>query len=321
MKKEYTLAQQFAVVALDGLSCTHRSAAKNAAVRGIAAAELLERILPDETGERAPAERTETAKDFPKELEAAMAAVKGMKKKELDTVEKDMANLLLADGGMEVVPDLLGCDMNYYTASITLRSYRSDREIYLSVTESVRGEILEGGPVTVECVCFLWLMRESGCLHDIFSVKEQEQIQERMVALCAQDGIQKSRQKLTDADCAAMIWRQEFHKAAEQAAKSFLRGKRKLFQNPYLEGVNLRFPFLDRRQAIFVDFVVFGTNVKDRRRIMKEFLAERGHRVEEVKNGAETLLLIDNAYYRVWPKTVSSGRIPIQGANLVPVYR
>lgn len=317
MKKEYTLTQQFAVVALDGLSCTHRSAAKNAAVRGIAAAALLEKILPEEAGETAAAERTETPEDFQRELEAVMTAVKKLKKKELDTVEKDMANLLLADGGMEIVPDLLGCDMNYYTANITIKSYRSDREVYLSVTESVRGEILEKGAVTLECVCLLWLMRESGCLHDIFSVKEQEQIQERMVALCAQS----SRQKLTDADCAAMIWRQEFHKTAEQAAKSFLGGKRKLFQNPYLEGINLRFPFLDRRQAIFVDFVVFGTNVKDRRRIMKEFLAEKGHRVEEVKNGAETLLLIDNAYYRVWPKTVSSGRIPIQGANLVPVYR
>ena len=41
MKKEYTLEQQFAVVALDGLSCIHHSAAKYAALRGIAAAKYL----------------------------------------------------------------------------------------------------------------------------------------------------------------------------------------------------------------------------------------------------------------------------------------
>ena len=349
MKKEYTLSQQFAIVALDGLSCIHHSAAKYAAVRGIAAASLLEEILPEaESMETSTAESRETRDIFRKKLEAGIAAIKGMKKKEMAAAEREMANLLLADGGMEIVPDLLGCDMNYYTASVTIKSYRSDRECYLSVTESVRGEILEEGPVTLECVCLLWLMRESGCLHDIFSVKEQERIQERMVALCAQgsrygesfdgesipesgreaepengagDWGENIGQKLTDEDYAGMIWKQEFQKNTEQIIKNFLKGKRKLFQNPYLEGINLLFPFLDRRQAIFVDFIVFGTNVKDRRQMMKAFLTEKGHRVEEVKSGAETLLLIDNAYYRVWPKTVSSGRIPIQGASLLPVYR
>lgn len=309
MKKEYSIAQQFAVVALDGLSCNHRSAAKYAAMRGIAAALFLEEIL-------SAAEIPGTADDFQQKLEAGISAVKKMKKKKMDAVEKEMADLLLADGGIEIVPDLLGCDMNYYTAKITIKSYRSDRDIYLSIVESVRGEILEEGPVTPECVCLLWLMRESGCLHDIFSVKEQEEIQEKMVALCAEGSVGTA-----DADYAAMIWKLEFHKTAEQAAKSFLKGKRKLFQNPYLEGVNLRFPFLDRRQAIFVDFVVLGTNVKERRQAVADFLEKNGHQVEEVKNGTETLLRIDNSYYRIWPKTVSCGRIPIQGANLQPVYR
>lgn len=351
MKKEYLLSQQFALIALDGLSCIHHSAAKYAAARGIAAAVLLEEILPEEEA----VERTDIADDFQKKLEVGIAAVRRKKKKKLDALEAETARLLVADGGMEIVPDLLGCDMNYYTAKITMKSYRSDRNIYLSIVESVRGEILEEGPVTLECVCLLWLMRESGCLHDIFSVKEQEQIQERMVALCAREsrkieaeelesgeqntesmhlydardskktepknGAQELRHRLTDADYAAMIWKLEFHKTAEQAVKSFLKGKRKLFQNPYLEGVNLRFPFLDRRQAIFVDFVVLGTNVKERRQAVANFLKKNGHHVEEVKNGTETLLRIDNSYYRIWPKTVSCGRIPIQGANLQPVYR
>lgn len=345
MKKEYTLEQQFAVVALDGLSCTHHSAAKYAALRGIAAAKLLEKILPEED---VPAPEV-----FQKKLEAGVAAVKDMKKKEMEAVERAAADLLLADGGMEAVPDLLGCDMNYYTAGVSMKSYRSDREIYLSITEGVRAEILEEGPVTMECACLLWLFRESGCMHDIFSVREQERVQERMIALGAtgelgrknektEDGRENDSreaakgegagegkqqeaedggQELTDADCISMIWSQEFHRGREQAVKSFLKGKRELFKNPYLEGVNLQFPFLDRRQAIFVDFVIFGTKVKDRRRMMMEFLAGRGHSVEEIKSGTETLLRIDNAYYRIWPKTVSSGRIPIQGASLLPVYR
>ena len=113
MKKEYTLSQQFAAVSLDGLSCNHHSTAKHAAVRGIAAAKLLEEILLRE--EDMPAGQT-----FQKKLEEGVAAVKCMKKKEMDAVEKETADMLLVDGGMEIVPDLLGCDMNYDTAGVSM---------------------------------------------------------------------------------------------------------------------------------------------------------------------------------------------------------
>lgn len=72
---------------------------------------------------------------------------------------------------------------------------------------------------------------------------------------------------------------------------------------------------------MFVDFVIFGTTVSDRRTAMMSFLCEHGHFVEEVKNGTETLLKIDNIFYRIVPKTVSCQGIPVQGALLSPVYR
>lgn len=343
MKKEYTISQQFALISLDSLSCSHRSTAKCAAVRGIAVAKLLEKALFMQ-------EDMPDVKEFQERLKTGIAAIKSMKKKEMDGVEKETADMLLADGGMEIAPDLLGCDMNYYTASVSLKSYRSDRGVYLSIVERLRAEILEEGPITLECACLLWLIRESGCMHDIFSVREQEQIWERMAAFVTEKtedesaGIRResaeadsvgskqelseatddktdSRQELTDEDQISMIWGQEFHRGIEQMIKAFLKGKRELFKNPYLEGINLLFPFLDRRQAIFVDFVIFGTDVKQRRQAMIEFLSGRGHHVEEVRRGTETLLRIDNMYYRVWPKTVSVGRIPVQGASLLPVYQ
>lgn len=89
-----------------------------------------------------------------------------------------------------------------------------------------------------------------------------------------------------------------------------------MFQNPYLEGINLLFPFLDRRQAIFIDFVILGTDVKRRREAVIAYLTEKGHIVETVRNETETLLKIDNMYYRIWPKTLVINRVPVQGANL-----
>lgn len=77
----------------------------------------------------------------------------------------------------------------------------------------------------------------------------------------------------------------------------------------YTRAFHDRFLILDRLE------------VEQRRLAVESFLTEKGHYVEEVKIGTETLLKIDNMYYRIWPKTIRCSRVPIQGANLVPVYR
>ena len=66
--------------------------------------------------------------------------------------------------------------------------------------------------------------------------------------------------------------------------------------------------------------MILGTNVKERRMAVMEHLTKMGHYVEEVKSGSETLLKVDNAYYRIFPMTKRAYKVPIQGANLVPVY-
>lgn len=302
--KDYTLSQQYAIVGLDGQDCLHGSMAKSAAVRAIAAAKLLE-VLLEEKGLGAWA--AEPA-EFEKRLDAGLDEVRHLKKKEANVLESEMAACLKAESVLSTVPDLLGCDMNYYTAGVEMKAYRSDKPEYLHIVKSVRAEILEEGPVTEEGICLLWLFRESGCIHEIFSVEEQKQLQTKVIGLSAEHDIYR------------ILWQKEFHNNLESIVSGLLKGKRDLFKNPYLEGVNLAFPFLERRQAIFVDFVIFGTTVKERRMAIEAFLSEQGHYVEEVQMGTETLLKIDNTYYRVWPKTKTCRGIPIQGANLVPVY-
>lgn len=299
--KEYSLSQQFAIVGLDGLVSNHPSIAKKAAVRGICAAKVLE--------EHFRGNENVDLSEMRQVLQEEVHRIKSYGKKKLEETEREMAALLEADGGVEIVPDLLGCDMNYYTAGISITAYRSDRKQYLGITERVKAEILEEGEVTEECICLLWLFRETGCMHDIFSVKEQEFIQQRVADIA------------TAKEDIRIIWEEEFHTKLENTVVNFLKAKHNLFKNPYMQGVNLVFPFLDRRQAIFVDFVIFGTSVQNRRLAMMEFLQEKGHYVEEVKNGTETLLRIDNALYRIWPKVKTAYRVPIQGADLLPVYR
>ena len=299
--KELVLSQQYAVIALDGLESLHPSMAKSAVIRAIAAAKVMEEVMHTEA-------ESDPAVFIPK-LNEAVEGVKDLRKKDEKQIEEEMAGLLEADGLMEQIPDILGCDMDYYTAGVELKAYRSDEDTYIRIREGLRAEILEEGVISTECAVLLWLLRESGCIHDLFSVSEQDQVQRRMTDAAAENEIFRA------------MWQTEFHSAVESFAGRFLRAKHNLFKNPYLEGVNLIFPYLERRKAIFIDFVVLGTDVQSRRIAVMEHLSKMGHYVEEVKSGSETLLKIDNAYYRIFPTVKRAYKVPIQGANLVPVYQ
>lgn len=294
--KDWKLSEQYAIVALNGLESLHASMAKDAVLRGIAAAKVLEPYIGEENSV------------FLTKLEEAVERAKSIKKKGKKELEEEMTAVLKAEGILEIVTDLLGCDMDYYTSGVELKAYRSEESIYLRIREGLRAEILEEGEISRECALLLWLFRESGCIHDLFSVEEQNKVQQRMLDMAAQEPIVQE------------LWQSEFYSAVEKFVEKFLRTKRNLFKNPYLQGVNLVFPFLERRSAIFIDFVVFGTDVKSRRIAVMEHLVSFGHYVEEVKFGSETLLKIDNAYYRIVPGTRTAYKVPIQGASLVPVY-
>ena len=345
--KDFTLSQQYAILGLDGIESLHSSFAKNAVIRGIFVARELEKIFENAAEDMDP-------DTFSKMLQESMERIRHHKKKDDQIMEKEIYACLGEAGVMTQVPDLLGCDINYYTSGVELMAYRSDVKTRWQIVDGIRAEMLEEGPVSLEPMLLLWLCRESGCIHDLFSVEEQRQIQKKMISvsaanpvyrilwesefhrlwLCRESGcihdlfsVEEQRQiqkKMISVSAAnpvyRILWESEFHSMIENAVGNFLRAKHKLFQNPYLQGVNMIFPFIERRQAIFIDMVVFGTSVQGRREAVVQFLIEKGHYVEQVKNGSETLLKIDSFYYRIFPTTRVCQRVPIQGVNLIPVY-
>lgn len=296
---QLSLSQEYAIIAIDGLESIHPSAAKSAVLRSIMVSKRVEEIIdrPEEKPEK-----------FMSELLDVIKTVKKVNKKNEKQIEDETIAFLKKNGMICEVSDLLGCDINYYTSGIQLKVYRSQENIYHRIKEGLRAEILDKGPISIECAVLLWLLRESGCIHDCFSVSEQKTVQSRMTELSAENAIYR------------ILWQTEFHSNFGSLSNRLLKVKRNLFSNPYLEGVNLVFPFLQRRNAIFIDFVILGTNVKDRRKETIKFLRERGHKVEEVKLGNETVLKIDNAYYRIFPSAKRVCSLPVQGINLVPVY-
>ena len=298
--KELTLSQQYALLALNGQESLHPSVAKNAVLRAVAAAQVLEIEMGKVD--------TSSFLEFSAALQKAVQIAKSLKKKEASQIEQEVVNALKAEELLKEVPDLLGCDMDYDTSGIELKAYLSDEISYVRIKEGLRAEILEDGPISLEYAVLLWLLRESGCIHDLFSVSEQSRVEERMTEAAAQDEQYRT------------LWEAEFHSIFEGAMNCFVKTKSKLFKNPYLEGVNLAFPYLDRRKSVFIDMVILGTNVADRRAAAIEYLSKKGFTVEEIRIGSETLLKIGNIYYRIFPMTKTAYKVPIQGVNLVPAY-
>lgn len=298
--KEYSLAEQFALIALNGQDSQHNTEAKTASVLGIAAAQVLQELL-NAGGETY---LLVTADKLAKQIRA----IKKMSRKERKTVEGNIVHKLKEAGVLWEIPNLLGCDIDFYTAEVTMREYKCDEEEYQRIVESIRAEILEPGEVSLETVCMLWLLRESGIMHDIFSVEEQNQIEQRLLDMKVGNEAYK------------IVLELEFHSGVRKMYLHYLNWKKNLFKNPYLAGVNLVFPFFERKQAVFIDMVILGTSVENRRKATVEFLRTNGHSCEEVKNGSETLLKIDNSYYRIWPST-RNYQLPVQGIELQPVYR
>ncbi len=298
--KDYLLSELFALIALDGQDSKNDTKAKKAAVLGIAVANALQRMIAEEVDKNVTV--------FSEQLNKEIKSIRKINKKERNIIESEMAGMLEARGVLTEIPNLLGCDINYQTANVTIKEYKSDSAEYQCITEFVRAEVLEPGEVDLELVCLLYLFRECGCMYDIFSVKEQQQIQVRLIEL-------KEKEPLFKA-----ILDTEFHSRRLEFYLSFLRMKSNLFKKPYLQGINLVFPFLDRKQAVFIDMVVLGTSVQGRRKATVEYLIEQGHSCEEVQIGEEHLLKIDNKYYRIWTGSRRYYRIPVQGISLVPVY-
>lgn len=288
----------YALIAMNGLESSRNSLARQAVDRALAAAEILSPALDL---------ALESPEKFAAKVREAGQAARKLRGRAARTLEKESFSALKAMGVMEEAPALMGSDMLYATSGVELMVWRGEEDAWRKAVEEFRAELLEPGESTVDCGALFWLLRESCVLNELFSTREQGEVRSRVTALAAENP----------------VWRclveEEFHDALIALGLKAMRAKRSMFRNPYLEGVALFFPFLERRASIFIDQVVLGTTVKERRTAVVEYLKARGHRVREVPSGGETLLEIDGSFYRAWP-TTRTVRLPIQGMALVPVY-
>lgn len=228
-------------------------------------------------------------------------------KRQLVVLEHIIANSLKKISLLEEIPNLLGCDLYYVTSGVAVKEYRSNIQEYTRITENIRAEILEEGPITDEAICMLWLLRESGCIHDFFSRNEIEKVAARMNELYRSDSLAKA------------LFPIHIYRGIEMGIKEFLHMKKAIMTTPFGSGINFAFPILERSQSVFIDTEEYFSNSNKRLEDVKARLVSNGHKFTVLHEGPISLIKIDNIVYEAIPQAVNM-KVPIHGVRLLPKH-
>ncbi|ANS73776.1 hypothetical protein AWM70_03645 [Paenibacillus yonginensis] len=322
---DLTLAQQFSLVGLNGQDSLHGTVVKKAALRCVAAAVVLEAWLEGifvQEGERFVLDLSKTEafceepyrqlvmktllpKGKKAELSWWIRKASGLSKRKLTRLEHAITAPLRKQWLIEDIPGLLGCDLYLHSSGVEIKEYRTDNQTFTRITESVRAEVLEEGSITDETICMLWLLRESGCMHDLFSQNEMQTIAEKMGNLYRSHPL------------ARQLYRLQIRRGFELAYKQFLKFKRRAVQTVTGSGINFLFPALERSQSVFIEMEAWFSNPERRLKDIKNRLESQGHEFTVLREGQIPLIKIDNVVYEAIPHAIY-GRVPIHGVRLLP---
>lgn len=314
------ISQRFALIALNGQDLERITIAKRMALRGIAAAVALELQISSGCSPKSlfvrPPESTlalyqQTVLDqlTPRTGETLISVVQRTQKlhdKALKVLERCISDQLQGDNLLDTVPSLLGCDLNAQDNGTQYNEYRTEASVYTRLSEGLRAEILEDDQMADENIILFWLLRESGCIHDLFNEGELPTVQVQM---------QKAYRV---SPLAHQLLPLEIHSTLESSLKGLLGLKQKAASADIGIGLNFLFPIFERSQSIFID----TERLYDNNEVFLSRILDRltGHDVEVLRMSKVPLLRIDNVLYEAVPSAVQVGgsgiRIPVYGARL-----
>ncbi len=320
------LAQSFALIALNAQDSLHLTIVKKIALRSMATAVILELyldqgfevennrlILRNDISDQSPNRSYQETilkpllkKGVKGDLKQWLKKASTLPDRKLLAFEQIIADSLKADHLLEEIPHLLGCDLYYVTSGVQMKEYRADRREYSRITEGIRAEILEDGPITEEAICLLWLLRESGCWSDLFSENELKIVAARMNELYHRAALAK------------LIFPLRIRQGVRIACKNFLRWKRRVIATPLGTGLNLLFPILERSQSIFIDTDNWFPNSNNIIEDLERRFASLGHAFTVLQKGKSPLIKVNNTIYQAIPQAIVISRVPVHGLRLLP---
>ena len=321
--KDLSFAQEYALIALNAQDISHMTTVKKVALRAVSAAVVLECYLNGELTEKngqleLNPDKLKDAALYEEPVLSILSAKKSRKPadlcswvtsaarlpvRRLKKLEHFISDYLKDSSLLEEIPNILGCDMFYVTAGVTIKEYCCEITTYSKITESLRAEVLEDIALTDEAICTLWLLRESGCIYDIFSNNEHKKVLERINSAREKKGLAKT------------LFNIHIRRSAETAITNFLKKKKYNMHTEIGTGINFTFPFLERSQSVFIDTEKYFSNAVERLADVEARLTANGHKYTVLHEGQVPLIKIDNIVYEAIPDAIAQ-RIPIQGVRL-----
>jgi len=286
---ELSLHERFAIIALNGLQVETMTVAKKLAVRGIMAAEILEKYLNEESLSK------QVDMDFRKILISS--------KRKLKSAEERFTKELKEKGLLSVIPSILNCDMYYVTSGVEVSEYLCDSAEYTRQAEGIRAELLEDGEMSSEIIFLWWLMRESSCFYDLFSPLEIDKITQRLNEIHLNSKVAKE------------LFNLKLQRKIEQIYAKYLKKKHEIFTTALGTGFLFVVPFFERKESVFIDVEQWFSDKDKRLSSVLDRFALKGHVVSVIRTGETPLIKVDNIYYECIPTQVVV-KVPIQGVRL-----
>ncbi|MCA1295384.1 hypothetical protein LBW89_20460 [Paenibacillus sp. alder61] len=322
---DFSLVQEFSMISLNAQRSRHMTTAKKVALRCMAAAVILEAYMEgfmtgpeDQLGVSKEIQATFSSVPYREvffqdsnfankrgSLGAWLKRASRLSKRKLSRLETVVSASLLQIGLLEEIPHLMGCDLYFHSAGLSIKEYRCHMQMYPRITERCRAEILEEGAVDEKTICMLWLLRESGCMHDLFSRNELERVAVRMNELHKNNPL------------ARQVYPIRIRHGWELAVKRLLRAKTQFVKTPVGSGVNFIFPIMERAQSVFIETEAWFSNPQERLNDVTRRLESNGHSYTILRTGPIPTLKIDNVEYEAVPQAIY-GRVPIHGVRLLP---
>lgn len=314
---DLTSIQRFTLLALNGQDSQHMTVAKRMALRCVAAGAIMETQLTRGFSVDSPLLDAAESPSLPLYQQVALellapksgetalqiiARTDRLRDKQLAAMEKAAADSLKSIHALDEKQALLACDLLYDGQSMDLQEYRADKALYLQTAEGFRAEILEDEEMADENVLLFFLLRESGCIHDLFSKGELPTVDVQMQKAFRFNSLAKKLLPLN------------IHKASEMTIGKFLHGKKDAASADMGIALNFLFPAFERSQSVFIDTEALLENDEDF--ICHILTRLQHHDVEVLRKGKVPLLRIDNVLYEAVPSSVRTYKIPVYGARL-----
>lgn len=319
------LTQDFAIIGLNAQDSMRLTTAKRAVLHGVGAATIIELYLDHQFTIQGNSLKLEKSileeSDLPvyqalvleplfrkdnqidEDLKWWITNAAKMSEKLMKKVERALGDALIGGHKIEEIASLLGCDLEFRTAGLTMREYRSNEKEYTKQVEGLRSELLEEGILTEETLAMIWLLRESGCLYDIFSKEEMKRVVVKINEIYHTDSFAKALFPIQRQDTINKI------------ASSFIKKKKEVLNTSTGVGVTFAFPFFDRAQSIFIETEAYGEGAVLRLAEVKARLEANGHHYEVLREGSVPLIKIDNYLYEALPSQ-NMYKLPVFGVRL-----